>query len=227
MTTEAASGFTGAKAVQYDERGAEWLDDNEEVNKTRSTPEVEEMTSDSRYALPVKSNDENLRVDWSHNSNESGEISPFSNNLNDTFIDSVFSDQYTPLFRDVADGSLEAHNSCKSAAIQGCDQIHLSKNHEHWEIKKDLRQMCLSDESIRKTIEASLRKLDSYLGNADLVARIETDNHEPSDPRPLIHVTMPVKSAKDWHSKKTTIRDLVQEVEHGDAIVYTTVDRKQ
>lgn len=228
MTTEAASGFRGVGTAPYDKRSIDKAGgkSDEEQDTPDSTPEIERKRFANEYAPPVSPSDENLSANWTHTDDESDENAPFTNHLNNSFSESVFSDQYTHLSDEGMGLDSAASRSSKNSTIRGSRRIHLSKRHKHWRIKEGLERECLNDEDLGKTIEDALHNLDSHLGDADVVAYIETDNEKPSDPRPLIRVTMPVEDANDWHNKKTTVRELVQEVRHGDATVYTTVDRK-
>lgn len=229
MTTKATSGYIEKRAIEYNQKITEGKkqDSDQKPSTPISTPETGWESTSEEHEPFKKPDSETLNANWEHTDNESDEEAPFPNQLDDSFVEALRAEKSTSLLREDASLSHNMRSLCKSASIGGRIGTHLSREHQHWRIGEDLQQMCLHDKNLDRTIRDALQKLDSTLGDADVVVRIEIDNEEPFDPRPLIHITMPVENANDWHDKKIAVQDIVDEVKSGDRMVYTTVDRRK
>jgi hypothetical protein len=228
MTTETANGYVGPRRADYGQKPREQEPEDSDQRPTTptSTPETEWKSVPQEYPPSAKSSTEFTDEEWAHTDDESDKEAPFPNRLDTSFSDTIESGNRVQLFEELTKLEYDTYDLYGGISIGGRVGIHLSKDHRHWRITKELQQMCLRDRDLDKTIQDAFQELDSILDDADVVARIERDNEEPTDPRPLLHVTTPVESANDWHDKKLMVRDIVGEVERGDTLIYTTVDRR-
>lgn len=103
----------------------------------------------------------------------------------------------------------------------------LSDNHQHWTVDRELQRWFARDPDLEQTVRSVFRGLDTVLGDADVVAYVERDIDGPPDPRPSLQVTLPVDSVEGWNEKQSLVREIVNEAEQGDAILYDRVDRRR